>query len=438
MEDNIKWDSLYAWLHKSSKVLIKKLSRNDCSWADDATKHQNGFYVPSEIRNSNYFPNLVQSTKPGKGHIFRANFPTYWPSLDITKYSWLRHFSNKGSETHLTGIPKIEFQGLTPASLLVGGVLKSPINASVYHWFVVVDSASHEAELLETIFDLKVNFEFGIFKPEDLSLLEYNSSQLLIDELSLVLKNESLWEFLKNNSILPKPGVIAKRAQDLYLADTGATMLNPYEVASPGDAIMKISRDIEFTLYKEFELRHRAADVINILTSNGSDLVTAVVKGFPQLNASFLSASQHRKSRAGRSFEYHISRLLKDGGICFEEQYVTGGRRPDFVMPSGVRLNDKSRLYEEALVLSAKTTLRERWKQLALERFECKLFLATVDDRISSDAIGEMSKADITLVVPESLKVSKDTCYSKKENVLSFRSFFDDEIRGKRNFLITT
>ncbi|NMM38362.1 MAG: hypothetical protein HHJ09_12825 [Glaciimonas sp.] len=154
--------------------------------------------------------------------------------------------------------------------------------------------------------------------------------------------------------------------------------------------------------------------------------------GFPELDATFLSASQHRKSRAGRSFEQHIARLLTDGNVAFEEQAVTGGRRPDFVLPSLIVLKDVKRSFDDALVLSAKTTLRERWKQIAMEKFNCTLFLATVDDRVSSDAIDDMHRQEICLVVPESLKKAKETCYKDKKNVITFRSFFDEQIVVKR------
>lgn len=111
---------------------------------------------------------------------------------------------------------------------------------------------------------------------------------------------------------------------------------------------------------------------------------------------------------------------------------MTGGRRPDFVLPSLVVLKAEKRKFEEAMVLSAKTTLRERWKQVAMEKFDCALFLATVDDRVSADAINDMSSHGIHLVVPESLKKSKETCYNGKANVITFREFFDEELSSKR------
>ena len=195
---------------------------------------------------------------------------------------------------------------------------------------------------------------------------------------------------------------------------------------------MKISRDIEYAIYKRAEIRYRAAEVIRIVTEGGSDLVASVIRGFPSLDALFLSASQQRKSRAGRSFEHHIARILRDGRIRYEEQAITGGRRPDFVLPSVAVLTSMTRTFDEAMILSLKTTLRERWKQVTMEKFRCALFLATVDDRVSSEAVDGMQAQGIHLVVPESLKSSKETCYEKKPNVITFRDFFDEEISVKR------
>lgn len=426
------WTDVEEWAGKSSQLLIKKLSRNDCSWADDRENgHQNGVYIPHDIRESGLFPPL-QNINAKKPHIFESLLPTLWPATGETKKSKLKHYSNKGPEMHLTGVPRDEFSGLTPASLLIGGVLHEPIN-DICHWFMTLDSASLEAELLESLFDLGADFHYGLFDPADAFKVQKDETEQLIDDLAAALKSGSLDAFIANVSKMPAPETLAADAQRAYIEQNDLLSLDPYSILNPGDAIMKISRDIEYTLYKRAEKRHRAAEVIRIVTEGGTDLVASIVRSFPALDAMFLSASQQRKSRAGRSFEQHIARLLRDGRILFEEQVVTGGRRPDFVLPSLVVLTSVKRTFEEAIVLSAKTTLRERWKQVTLEKLNCALFLATVDDRVSPDAIDGMKTQGIHLVVPESLKESKETCYGKKSNVISFREFFDEEISARRS-----
>lgn len=433
MED-ITLEEIQEWISKSGQLLIKKLSRNDRSWADDPGKHQNGVYIPAEAWESGFFP-VPKNSNPSKPHILAVAIRTFWPASGEIKVSTLRHYSNKHSEMHLTRIPKQEFAGLTPASLLIGGRLKAPYH-DAHHWFIVVDSSSEEAELLESAFDLKADFHFGLFDAV-VRLTPADEITELIRELESHLGGKGLDTFINSVSRLPVPEVFAAQAQQSFLDKHRLSRLDPYDIPCPGDAVMEISRDIEFKLYKRAELRHRAAEVIKIITAGGPDIVTAVVRGFPQLDATFLSASQHRKSRAGRSFEQHIARLLRDGGVSFEEQRVTGGRRPDFVLPGLTVLENTERSAMEALVLSAKTTLRERWKQITLEKFKCDLFLATVDDRVSPEAIEDMNRQHICLVVPESLKQSGESSYKDQGNVITFREFFDHQIRSKRPGLLS-
>jgi hypothetical protein len=216
------------------------------------------------------------------------------------------------------------------------------------------------------------------------------------------------------------------------LADNCFDHLNPFSIPDPGDAVMRISRDIEYSIYKQAELRFRAAQVAKLLLHGVGDPVVNLVRGFSELDSIFLSAAQTRKSRAGLSFEHHVGRLLRDARICHEAQAVFGGRRPDFVLPGVKALNTNG----DAVIVSLKTTLRERWKQLALEKPLGAIFLATVDDRVSGEAIDEMGRNSIYLVVPESLKKAKETEYVDYTNVITFKQFFEDEVGLKRPSLI--
>jgi hypothetical protein len=434
------WNVIGDMASRSITLLVKKLSRNDVSWADDRGKHQAGFYVPSEIRTSGFFPNL-HAAVAGKPHIFRAGCPTVWPQTGEITQSNLSHYSNKGSEAHFTVVPRVLFQGLSPASWLVGGRFDDDAGEPC-HWFVTVDSASEEAELLETALDLNAQFHFALFDPRDLlqapGAFPQDEISSLIEEIRTALRSGTLNALLAQVSALPEPAALAHAAQQQWMKEEGRSNLNPFDIEAPGDALMRISRDLEYRIYRRYELRRRAVEVIRILIRE-PDQVSSVVHGFSELDAVFLSASQQRKTRAGRSFEGHIAAMLRAGSIRFSEQAVTGGRRPDFVLPDARTFKlGHARTYNEALVLSAKTTLRERWKQVSREGFNCAVFLATVDDRVPDAAIKEMASDGIGLVVPESLIRSNETCYAKQSSVISFRSFFRDEVRAKRKTLLVS
>lgn len=434
-----EWADISSWVNQSTALFIKKLSRNDTSWADSPKNgHQNGFYIPRAIAESDFFPKL-ENSNPDKPHIFDIEYGTFWPSTGETKTSKIKHFSQRNPndiersrpryEWHHTGVPKNQFQGLTPASLLVTGRLKNPV-ATASHWFVVVDSASEVAEIIETAFELASDFHYGLFDPARLTS-PVSDTEKLIAELTKAIKDGTLESFIKQQA-LPSPQVLAAKAQASWIEENKADSLNPFNFAKPGDAVMRISRDIEYAIYKQSEIRFRAAQVARILLSGGGEPLTNLVRSFPELDSIFLSAAQTRKSRAGLSFEHHVERLFKDGRISYQAQSIFGGRRPDFVLPGIKDLNSDA----DALIVSLKTTLRERWKQLALEKPLGEVFLATVDDRVSSESIGEMERNSISLVVPESLKSSKESVYTGFENVITFKDFFEREVKLKRPSLI--
>lgn len=434
-----EWNDISTLINQSENLFIKKLSRNDTSWADSSKNgHQNGFFIPRLVAESDFFPKLNNSN-PEKPHIYDVEYPTFWPASGEIRTSTIKHFSMRNPtskekakpryEWQHTGIPKEQFQALSPASLLVIGKLKQQSFGSSY-WFIVVDSVSEEAEIIETAFELGADFHYGLFDPALLAEPASETDQL-IAELSQAIKDGTLEQFIKKQT-LPSPEALAGKAQSKWLSESGFGDMNPFSVSHPGDAVMRISRDIEYSIYKQAELRFRAAQVARILLHGGGDPVGNLVRAFSELDSIFLSAAQTRKSRAGLSFEHHVARLFKDGRIRHEAQAVFGGRRPDFVLPDVKELN----LNGDAIIVSLKTTLRERWKQLALEKPLGAIFLATVDDRVSGEAIDEMERNSIFLVVPESLKKAKESSYDDYDNVITFRQFFDSEVRLKRPSLI--
>jgi hypothetical protein len=434
-----EWNDISTLINQSESLFIKKLSRNDTSWADNSKNgHQNGFFIPRPVAESDFFPKLKNSN-PDKPHIYDVEYPTFWPASGEIKTSTIKYFSMRNPtnkekakpryEWQHTGIPKEQFQLLSPASLLVIGKLKQ-VRFDSRYWFIVVDSVSEEAEIIETAFELGADFHYGMFDPASLAEPASETDQL-IAELSQAIKDGTLEQFIKKQT-LPSPETLAGKAQSKWLNEKGFCDMNPFSLSQPGDAVMCISRDIEYSIYKQAELRFRAAQIARILLHGGGDPVGNLVRAFSELDSIFLSAAQTRKSRAGLSFEHHVARLFKDGRIRHEAQAVFGGRRPDFVLPDVKELNIKG----DAVIVSLKTTLRERWKQLALEKPLGAVFLATVDDRVSGEAIDEMERNSISLVVPESLKKAKESAYDGYENVITFRHFFDNEVKLKRPSLI--
>lgn len=137
------------------------------------------------------------------------------------------------------------------------------------------------------------------------------------------------------------------------------------------------------------------------------------------------SITNRRRARAGRSFENHIRFTLEDAGIPFEHQPDIDGR-PDFIIPSADAYNDRSYPVDGLFVIGAKTTSRERWRQLLDEgrRVPRKYFM-TLQPNMSNQQFNAIADADVRLVVPESLHRGYPQGATRENKLLSVHRFID-------------
>lgn len=432
-------DDLISVLDGAEQVYLKKLSLNDWQWSENPRAHQAGVYIPQQDRDGGFFPSLGLKDRQGGGAPIREIwFEIEWPQVALTKTARLVHYTSKGQETHLTNLVKEPFRAISPASFLVIA-RDRPGKRGLRFRALIVDSNGAGVDYLRDLFRFGSAFISGCFVPE---IAAKESEDRVLDHVEqavLAWRAGTLEAFAEVHSVIPGTNQMAAIAQAAYLEANGLTWLDPFAMKAPGDAVMHISRDIEYRLFRDFELRARSMELVRIVLGMDSTSMSveralrALITEFPRIDKVLLSAAQQRKSRAGKSFELHIERMLKDGRVPYEAQVVIESKkRPDFVLPDYRLYSDTGRAREEALVLSAKTTLRERWKQVHGEIRNCDLYLATVDENVAASAIWEMGEAGIILVVPESLKGSDAAVYRKQSNVISFGEFFDLHLRRDR------
>lgn len=142
-----------------------------------------------------------------------------------------------------------------------------------------------------------------------------------------------------------------------------------------------------------------------------------------------LSVQNRRKSRVGHAFENHIEELLQQNGIRFQRGVRTEGKqKPDFLFPGHKEYHDPSYSSAELRMLAAKTTCKERWRQILPEanRIDRK-HLITLEPSISSDQTAQMLEHNIQLVVPLSIQ---STYTSPQRDHLYSISDFVAEILG--------
>ena len=134
----------------------------------------------------------------------------------------------------------------------------------------------------------------------------------------------------------------------------------------------------------------------------------AIAKGFQTVEMFVATANQvlnRRKSRAGKSLEHHLSAIFDANNIVYQAQAVTeGNKRPDFIFPSQEAYHNKAFPNEKLASLAAKTTCKDRWRQVINEadRFRnSDKFLCTLQQGISSAQMDEMQEEKVILVVPK-------------------------------------
>ena len=118
-----------------------------------------------------------------------------------------------------------------------------------------------------------------------------------------------------------------------------------------------------------------------------------------------MSAFQRRKSRAGTAFENQLAMLFDGRDIRYSAQsYTEGKSKPDFIFPSIEDYHNPEFPIARLTMLGAKTTIKERWRQVLDEadRIEDK-HLITLEAAVSEDYTRAMAKDRLNLVVPRPL-----------------------------------
>jgi hypothetical protein len=431
-------DLLNTLFKRADRILLKKLSNNDRDWARYANKHQAGVYIPHEQRDSGFFPPLerIDRADPDADAILEKFLTTRWPQAEpdeAVKRSRLVHYTSKGQETHMTRLPKSVFADLMPASFLIMGRIDH--EGETAFECLTIDSASDEASLLAELFDIGPDFLIGEFDPADLRRQEHERVLDFAEQVIAAWLAGRIDIFARDNAAMPGTAALASLARQAYLEKTGLKTINPFELAAPGDTLRDISRSIEWDLFRKFQRKERAVELVRIVLGDepakvdAAGIIKRLIDTLPEIDALMLSAGQQRKSRAGYSYEHHIEAMLTDGGVPFDKQVIIAARkRPDFILPSLQFMESGKPGAKTALILSAKTTLRERWKQVEREKADNNLYLTTVDENIAGNAIEDMASFGVHLVIPESLRKSKLAEYEGHANVLSFREFCDTVI----------
>jgi hypothetical protein len=118
-----------------------------------------------------------------------------------------------------------------------------------------------------------------------------------------------------------------------------------------------------------------------------------------------LSVHNRRKSRAGHAFENHLGEVFRSHGLAFERTVMVEGKaKPDFLFPGGAQYEDPAFPLELLTLLGAKTSCKDRWRQVLAESSKVtNKHLVTLEPAISSNQLAQMRQHQLQLVIPAAL-----------------------------------
>ena len=199
-------------------------------------------------------------------------------------------------------------------------------------------------------------------------------------------------------------------------------------------------------LYHKLETPRKILDTLinkDILNKKGDELSNSIKdicgeyagRVFPYVYRLSLSNTQSRRSRAGSTFESIVYKIYESLDYSYDSQKKVGrktfdalglGKKVDSILPS-VECYAKRR--NKTIIGTMKTTLRERWQEVAEEIERTKIpeiHLLTLDEDISLNKSKEMSQHNIVIVTYDWVAHKKEL--SGMQNIISFEEYLFEEL----------
>ena len=202
--------------------------------------------------------------------------------------------------------------------------------------------------------------------------------------------DSAIAETIKSLSDFPQTSEMGRMAQLIF---NDIHHITDEDICNSPDTILYDWRNVESKLFFKLE------DKIY------SNVYTKPFASCNELMGFANSVLNRRKSRAGKSLEHHLSAIFTANKLVFEEQAVTeNNKRPDFLFPNGECYHNFEFPADDLTVLGAKTTCKDRWRQVINEadRVDIK-YLCTLQPAISRAQLKEMSDNRVHLVVPHAI-----------------------------------
>ena len=349
---------------KHRRALLKFISANE---AGLTKSNQRGFYLPTMAWK------MFTPQPPEDGLNHKHEVVITWPNGENTESAITWYGKKTRHEYRLTKFGR-NFPYLNPER--VGDLLI----------LIPTSSKTFNAHLLETEEDANyIQATLGIeISVGGWGMYEHGQELEYIDTGGICVR-ELFDEYVLSVARMPSGQEITRETWNALNA-----CITDFASKSPDERLCEAVRS-EFALFRRLEAKF---------------IDQKIFSGFPNVDSFIRTAAtvmNRRSSRAGRSLENHVERILKDSGIPFEMRPKIDGN-PDVIIPSRRAYYDSSYPVSKLLVVGIKTSLRDRWRQVTREGSRVpEKHLITLQKKMTPSQIQEIREANVILVVPRSL-----------------------------------
>lgn len=341
-------------------AFCKFISANDVGTTGG---HQSGFYIPVSFCSAVFEEDII------KGNDYVRFVDIKWQG-DFTTSSRFKYYGSK-NECHLTRFGKnFPFKG---DSNLGNLLIVSKVSHEYYEAYIL--NSDDDFENFFAALNITVNdTNKPIPKQKGVS-----AEELLLKCFDHYVKGVK--------SDFPSTIDLSKNARLCYNNCYGVT--SEVILKKPDENLINWL-NAEYQLFKVIE---------NYLYSHIIQKPFGSVEELIVLANSILN---RRKSRAGKSLEYHLEEVFREFKLRFTSQGITEDKKkPDFIFPSIEAYHNKNFNENRLTFLASKTTCKDRWRQVVSEADRIKTkHLFTLQQGISRNQLTEMYNQGVQLVVP--------------------------------------
>lgn len=232
------------------------------------------------------------------------------------------------------------------------------------------------------------------------------------------LNNEQDRLSIASRWILEQIGIAAEQEDDTHLSEMIARFGDAFPVTKvfseyarstlplisaldDPDAALVSWMEREEALFRSFE-KHLVSEQVSaeFIKEAKTELDIEAISKY------FLAVQNRRKSRAGHALENHLKFILETYQLRFDCSKVTeNNSKPDFIFPGIIDYHSELFNAEYLTMLGAKTTLKDRWRQVLSEAQRIpEKHLLTLQPAITEQQTSEMKSHNLQLVVPNAIQ----------------------------------